>query len=410
MSATTLLVLVACILIAAKTAGWLCQRVGIPSVLGQLLAGVVAGPSILGWIHPDVTLNSLATIGVIILMFIAGLETDMRQMRQVGKAAFVSAAVGVVVPFIAGTIFARALGYSLPISLFLGTLLTATSVSISAQTLKELGKLHTKEGTTILGAAVIDDVLGLIVLSLILAFTLGQNPVWSIVKMVLYFPVAYLLGYYGFPLLSRWLPRMLALEVRIGLVLALVLLYAWSAQELGSVAAITGAYIAGLLVSRTEMREWVHDGVSKIGYAFFIPIFFIYVGVEASFGSVWHLSPFFLVSFLVIALVTKIIGCGGGALLCRFKPAEALTVGVGMISRGEVALITATLGLQARLINSTLFSVVILITMVTTLVTPLLLKLTYILRSRHLALPSLVVAPMDIEEPPVELQEEGHVR
>ena len=176
MSVTTLLVLIAGLLIAAKCVGWLCQRIGVPTVLGQLVVGVLAGPSLLNWVHPDPLVNSFSTIGVILLMFIAGMETDMKQMRQVGVTAFVSASAGVVIPFVAGTAFSYALGYTLPMSFFLGTLLTATSVSISAQTLKELGKLHTKEGTTILGAAVIDDVLGLIVLSLILAFTLGQNP------------------------------------------------------------------------------------------------------------------------------------------------------------------------------------------------------------------------------------------
>jgi Kef-type K+ transport system membrane component KefB len=381
MPVTTLLVLIACLLIAAKFAGWVCQRIRLPSVLGQLLVGVVLGPSLLGWVHPEPIMDAFANIGVIILMFIAGLETDMKQMRQVGAAAFTSASMGVICPFIAGFAFALALGYSLPVSLFLGTLLTATSVSISAQTLKDLGKLTSKEGTTILGAAVIDDVLGLIVLSLILAFTLGQNPVWAIVKMIVYFPVAYLLGHYGFPALSRWLPRLLALEVRIGLVLALVLLYAWSAESLGNVAAITGAYIAGILVNRTDMREWVHDGVSKIGFALFIPLFFVYVGVEANFQSVWHTPLLPLLGFVGIAIATKIVGCGSGALVCRFKPLEALTVGVGMISRGEVALITGTIGLQAGLITPSLFSTVILISLATTLITPLLLKLVYLIPS-----------------------------
>src|SRR6266576_4330817 len=209
MSPTTLLILIACLLIAAKTVAWLCHRLHIPAVVGQLLVGVIAGPSLLSWVHLDPVLNGFANIGVILLMFMAGLETDMRQMRQVGGAAFVSASMGVILPFIAGTVFALALRYPLLVSLFLGTLLTATSGSISAQTLKDLGKLTTKEGTTILGAAVIDDVLGLIVLSVILAFTLGQNPLWSILKMALYFPIAYLLGHYGFPLPSCWLPRLL---------------------------------------------------------------------------------------------------------------------------------------------------------------------------------------------------------
>ena len=408
MSVTTFLVLIACLLIAAKFAGWLCQRVGIPSVLGQLLLGVLVGPSLLGWVHPGNLLDTFGNLGVILLMFIAGIETDMQQMRQVGRAAFISATAGVILPFIAGTAFSLALGYTLPVSLFLGTLLTATSVSISAQTLKDLGKLTTKEGTTILGAAVIDDVLGLVVLSVILAFTLGQNPTWVIVKMVLYFPVAYLLGHYGFPLLSRWLPRLLALEVRIGLILALVLLYAWSAQEIGNVAAITGAYLAGILVARTDMREWVHDGLSKIGYALFIPLFFVYVGIEADFHSVWQTPLLLLLGFIGIAIVTKVLGCGFGVLLCGFRPDEALKVGVGMISRGEVALITATIGLQAGLIHASLFSIVILISLVTTLVTPLLLKLVYLLPSRASEEVRLVTDLIDSQEA-LQVQEESHV-
>jgi Kef-type K+ transport system membrane component KefB len=409
MSATVLLIVLACLLLAAKGAGWICHRLHIPAVLGQLLVGVIAGPSLLGWVQVNGTLNSFATLGVIILMFIAGMETDMRQMRQVGGAAFVSASLGVICPFLVGTVFALALHYSLPVSLFLGTLLTATSVSISAETLKDLKKLRSKEGTTILGAAVIDDVLGLIVLSIILAFTLGQNPTWSIVKMLLYFPLAYVIGYYGFPLLSRWLPRLLALEARIGLVFALVLLYAWSAEELGSVAAITGAYLAGILVSRTEMREWVHDGLSKMGYSFFVPLFFVYAGIEANFRAMFAVPPLLLIGFVLIAVVTKVIGCGGGALACRFKPLEALAVGVGMVSRGEVALITATIGLQARLIDASLFSIVILISLLTTLVTPLLLKLVYLLPTPVALRVVERIAQIAHSEEMLSVQEESHV-
>ncbi len=419
MSATVLLALLACLLIAAKCAGWVCHRLHVPAVLGQLLIGVIVGPSVLGWVQVSGTLDSFANLGVIILMFIAGIETDMKQMRKVGGAAFVSALMGVVCPFVVGTAFALALHYTLPVSLFLGTLLTATSVSISAETLKDLKQLTSKEGTTILGAAVIDDVLGLVVLSLILAFTLGQNPTWAIVKMVLYFPIAYVLGYYGFPLLSRWLPKLLALEARIGLIFALILLYAWSAQELGSVAAITGAYMAGILVSRTEMREWVHDGLSKMGYAFFIPLFFVYAGIEANFRVMLHVPPLLLIGFVVIAVVTKVIGCGGGALTCRFQPLEALKVGVGMISRGEVALITATIGLQAGLVDASLFSIVILIALITTLVTPLLLKLVYLIpaptadvveRIEHIAHPVVEqIEQLAHSDETLHLQEESHV-
>jgi Kef-type K+ transport system membrane component KefB len=356
-------------------------------------------------VHPTLLTDTFSHIGVILLMFIAGLETDTRQMRQVGKVAFISASMGVLLPFAAGTAFALASHYSLPASLFLGTLLTATSVSISAQTLKDLGKLTSKEGTTILGAAVIDDVLGLLVLSALLAFTLGQNPVGSLLKMVLYFPIAFVVGRYLFPLLSHWLPRLLAVEVRLGFVLALVFFYAWSAESLGNVAAITGAYIAGVLMSSTDMREWVHDGMSKLGYSLFIPLFFIGIGTQATFQGIWD-SPslvWFSLSLIGIGIVTKVVGCGGGALLGGFRPEEALKVGVGMISRGEVALITATIGLQAGLVTPALFSATVLMTIITTVVTPPLLKLVYRVRPVPLAHPlpeasEAALAMSDVEE------------
>ena len=158
-TSSSFLIVLACLLIAAKIAGYLSQKLGIPAVLGQLTIGILVGPSVLGWLHPEPLINSFASLGVILLMFIAGLETDMMQMRRVGGAALVSACLGVMLPFVAGSALTYASGYSLPVSLFVGTLLTATSVSISAQTLKELGKLRTKEGTTILGAAVIDDLV-----------------------------------------------------------------------------------------------------------------------------------------------------------------------------------------------------------------------------------------------------------
>jgi Kef-type K+ transport system membrane component KefB len=377
MSTTAFLLVLVCLLISLKIAGWVFQHLHFPVVIGQLLVGVIAGPSVLGWVHPSQILDVFSSIGVILLMFIAGLETDMKQMRAVGGAAFTAASLGVVLPFVAGTAFGVVAGYSIPVCLFLGTLLTATSVSISAETLKDLGKLNTKAGTTILGAAVIDDVLGLVVLSVILAVTLGQNPTWSILKMALYFPVAYLIGHYGFPLLSRRLPRTLALETRLGLVLALVLLYAWSAESLGNVATITGAYIAGILVNRTDMREWVHDGLSKMGYALFVPLFFASIGIAANFQSVAAVPLFLMIGFVTIAILTKILGCASGAFLWRFGAHEAWTVGVGMISRGEVGLITASIGLQAGLLTPALFTIMILVTFITTMITPVLLKLLY---------------------------------
>ncbi len=377
MSTTTFLLVLVCLLVSVKIAGWIFQHLRFPVVIGQLLVGIIAGPSVLGWVHPSEMLDIFSTIGAILLMFIAGLETDMKQMRAVGGAAFTAASLGVVFSFVAGAAFALIVGYPLPVCLFFGALLTATSVSISAGTLKSMGKLNTKAGTTILGAAVIDDVLGLVVVSVILAVTLGQNPTWAILKMVIYFPVAYLLGHYGFPFLSRRLPRTLALETRLGLVLALVLLYAWSAESLGNVATITGAYLAGILVNRTDMRDWVHDGLSKMGYSLFVPLFFASIGIAASLQTITQVPFFLLVGFVLVAILTKILGCATGAFIWRFKAHDAWTVGVGMITRGEVELIAAAIGLQAHLLTPTLFSVTILIILVTSMLVPVLLKMLY---------------------------------
>jgi Kef-type K+ transport system membrane component KefB len=377
MSTTAFLLVLVCLLVSLKIAGWIFHYLRFPVVIGQLLVGIIAGPSVLGWVHPSQVLDVFSTIGAILLMFIAGLETDMQQMRAVGGAAFTAASLGVVFSFASGTAFALLVGYPLPVSLFFGALLTATSVSISAGALKSMGKLNTKAGTTILGAAVIDDVLGLIMVSVILAVTLGQNPTWAIVQMFLYFPVAYLLGHYGFPFLSRRLPRTLALETRLGLVLALVLLYAWSAVYLGNVATITGAYIAGVLVNRTDMSEWVHDGISKMGYPLFVPLFFASIGISASFQTIAQVPLFLVVGFVVIAILAKILGCATGAFIWRFKAHDAWTVGFGMITRGEVELIAAAIGLQAGLLTPALFSITIVVILVTTMLTPVLLRLLY---------------------------------
>jgi len=377
MSTTTFLLVLVCLLVAVKLASWIFQQLRFPVVIGQLLVGIIAGPSVLGWVHPSQGLDIFSNIGAILLLFIAGIETDMKQMREVGGAAFTAAVLGVLLSFVAGAAFAWIVGYPLAVCLYFGALLTATSVSISAAALKNMGKLNTKAGTTILGAAVIDDVLGLVVVSVILAVTLGQNPTWAILKMVLYFPVAYLIGHFGFPFLSRHLPRMLALEARIGFVLALILLYAWSAESLGSVATITGAYIAGVLVGRTEMREWVHDGISKMGYALFVPLFFASIGIAANFQSISQISIYLIAGFVLVAILAKIFGCAAGAFIWRFKAHDAWTVGFGMITRGEVELIAAAIGLQAGLLSPALFSVTVLIILVTSMLAPILLKLLY---------------------------------
>ena len=300
------LLLFAGLLIGAKVVGWCSQKLGMPSVLGQLVVGILIGPSLLGWVHSNLVIETFSNIGVIILMFIAGLETDTKQMRQVGRVAFFSASLGVILPLVAGTLFALSQHHSAATSLFLGTLLTATSVSISAQTLKDLGKLTSKEGTTILGAAVIDDVLGLLVLSAMLAFTLGQ-PRWSILKMAIYFPVSFIIGRYLFPLLSHWLPACLPLRCALGSSSH------WSSAMPGlRVAGQRGGHHRRLYCrcadETTDMRVW-GNGHVQLGYSLFIPFFFVGIGIQATFQGIWASPSLIWFSLgLIPGIVTKVVG------------------------------------------------------------------------------------------------------
>lgn len=377
MSSLELLGQVALILVAAKFAGIASQRFGLPAVFGKLLVGVLLGPSLLGFIHNGPALRTIADIGVLLLMFIAGLETDVEQMRRVGAASFLAAVGGVILPFVGGVALSLAFGLSVPTALFIGAILTATSVSISAQTLRELGRLQSREGTAILGAAVIDDVLGVLVLAVVTGMAKGDSSFWPAIKMAIFLPVACLAGTRLLLPVVNWLSRHLTPDTILALVIAAVLAYSWAAESLGSMAAITGAYVAGLLLARAPVMRVLDRSVSTIGYAFFIPIFFVSVGMQAELSGLIA-TPLLAGLLIVVAVLSKAVGCWAGALLGRFTLGESLRVGVGMISRGEVALVVAAAGLQAGLINNAEFSVAIVMTLFTTLVTPLLLRLTYL--------------------------------
>jgi Kef-type K+ transport system membrane component KefB len=377
METIELLLPLALILIGARLVGRLSQRFGLPAVLGELLAGLILGPSLLGWVQTGEVLNAVAGIGVLLLMFIAGLETDLSGLQRVGKPSSYAAVAGVILPFLGGVAVGMAFGLDTATSLFLGTALTATSVSISVQTLRELGRLQSKEGLIILGAAIIDDVLGILLLSVVLAVAgQGGNPLLAVGKVVLFFPIALVVGNIVVTPLVQWIHRHHAREAGFALILAVVLVFAWAAEALGGLAAITGAYLAGVLVARMpDAREWVVEGASVMGYGLFVPVFFVTVGLTTDVRSVM-LAPALTLTVIVVAVATKGIGSAIGARAGGCDPREARAVGAGMIARGEVALVMATLGLSSGLLNETSFTVVVLMTVVTTLLTPLLLKLT----------------------------------
>jgi Kef-type K+ transport system membrane component KefB len=301
-------------------------------------------------------------------------------MKQAGKASTLTAVGGVVLPLAAGLWVGQVFGLEWHHALFLGAVLTATSVSISAQTLREFGRLRSREGSTILGAAIIDDVLGVLVFALVMALSGGGNMLLTVGKMLLFFPIAWLIGDKVVPVVVRWERHLHHREASLALLLGLLLVYAWSAEVLGSVAAITGAYLLGVVVARhADASHIVHAGTSSLGYAFFIPIFFINIGLQASAAGLLA-APMLTIVLVVVAIATKVVGGGVGAWLGGFKGRAPLQIGIGMISRGEVALVIAGAGLANGLLTADLFSVLIVVTLATTLVTPPLLRWSFAAR------------------------------
>jgi len=381
------------IITGAKAGGWLANRLRQPAVLGELLVGLLLGPSLLnlmGWPmlvnarEPHLlteTVFELAELGVVCLMFLAGLEIDPREMRRAGRVAALAGVSGVIVPLVLGGLVALPFGYRGQAAIFVGVILTATSVSISAQTLLELGKLRSREGLALLGAAVIDDVLVILLLSIFTAMAEGgASPGTALnvlLKMMAYLSVTTLLGFFLLPRLAEWVHGQPISEGLAALVLVTALLFAWSAEVVGGLAAITGAFIAGVGFGRSRLRDEIERNMHTITYAFLVPIFFVSIGLKTNARLLAGPDVAFALALVLVAAISKVVGCGLGARLGGYTNQESLRVGVGMISRGEVGLIVASVGVDAGLIKTELFSVVTFIVLVTTLVTPLLLRLTF---------------------------------
>jgi len=378
---TEFLVTIIIVLVAVKLAGELSIRIGQPSVFGKLLVGLIVGPSLLGIIHETELLKELAEVGVLFLMFIAGVETDVQEFLKTAKGAAIAAVMGVVAPLAAGYWLAVAYGYDWARALFVGTILVATSVSISVQTLRELGRLQTREGFTILGAAVIDDILGLVTLSVVLGLTLGQGAgaVGIAVlgaKVVLFFAAGVFIGLY-------FIPKVLDYAFRLGVTvpvltagILIALVYAVGAELMG-MAGIVGAYLAGLMISMTPHQHDIFERMESVGYSFFIPFFFVSIGIAADARGLTGDLIMFTVIATFLTVLTKVIGCGAGAMLSGLDFRGALGVGAGMVARGEVALIVAKIGLDSGLIGEALFTSMVVVAIVTTVVTPPMLRLVF---------------------------------
>ena len=419
-----LLLLLTLIIIAAKLAGALANRLGQPAVFGEIFVGLVLGPTVLNVLSWSLfaptaaagaaesvallpAVRDLAEIGVVLLMFVAGLETDIAELRRVGKVAFWAAFGGVVLPMAGGA--AVAVFFEFPLyweGIFIGAILTATSVSISAQTLIELGALRSREGATILGAAVIDDVMGIIILSLVVAFArasaggvdLGQIAVVA-VRIAAFFAIAIALGRFLGPLL-RWASALGVSQAVLSAAVAVAFLYSWAAEYFGAVAAITGAYVAGVLVAQTEFKKQVDAGIHALTYSVFVPVFFIGIGLQAN-GRELGERAAFTVALVVTAIVTKAVGCAVFARMFGFSTQESIRVGAGMISRGEVGLIVAGYGLSNGLIQRDVFSASLIMVLATTMVTPPTLRFLFPRRPPHTVLVEETIAgpPHAVEMP-----------
>ncbi|USK62121.1 cation:proton antiporter [Peribacillus asahii] len=361
------------ILIASKIAGSLSVRLGQPSVLGKLLIGIVLGPSVLGLVNESETLAEFSQIGVILLMFIAGLETDVEEFKRTGKASTLVGLGGIIVPLVLGYFAGVVLNLTTMESLFLGLLLSATSVSISVQALKEMNQLKTREGTTILGAAVIDDVVVIIALAFLMSFAGGDvNLTTVILKKILFFAGAILVGWKVVPWFLNKFTSLKVTETVISSALIICFTYAYLAEYTG-VAAIIGAYIAGVAISVTNYKHEIFEKVETISYSIFVPVFFTSIGITAEFSGISE-NLGLIIMLSILAILTKLVGSSVGAKVAGFGWNSSLGIGAAMVSRGEVALIMATIGLEAKLLSQDMFAVIVVVVLVTTIVTPPMMK------------------------------------
>ncbi len=375
----------ALIFLSTKLLGILTRRVNMPQVVGALLAGLVLGPAVLNILHETEFITNLSEIGVIVLMFTAGLETSIKDLKKCGLASSVIAIIGVIVPLIGGAVlghFSSVGGKSLMENIFIGVVLTATSVSITVETLKEMGKLNTKVANTILGAAIIDDVLGIVILTIVssLGNTSGEsvNVAVILLKVFLFFVFAGVVGFIFSKLFSMWFDNSKK-DLRRYVIVAFVfcLLLSFAAEEYFGVADITGAFLAGLILSGTKESHYISARFETLSYLFLSPIFFASVGINATIGSMNSALIIFTILLVIIAVLSKIVGCYFGARLCKFNNREGIQIGTGMVSRGEVALIVANKGKALGLVNDVLFAPIIIMVVITTIIAPILLKLSF---------------------------------
>ena len=375
----------AIIIIAAKLFGILARKCKAPQVVGEIIAGLLIGPSILGLVDQSDFILQMAEIGVILLMFSAGLETDLKELMKTGPIAALIACAGVFIPLVLGALYYMVFYGFAPWgsnefyeAVFIGTILTATSVRITVQSLKEMGKLKGRVGTTILSAAIIDDVIGIIVLTFVIGFkNPDSKPSTVVVNTILFFVLAVGVGFISYKIF-KWIDKRYPHTRRIPIAgLAYCFIMSYVAEQYFGIADITGAYVAGIILCSINDSEYIERKIDINSYMLFGPVFFASIGLKTDLNDVTGGILLFAVGFVIVGLISKIIGCGLMARICRFKGKDALKIGVGMMTRGEVALIVAQKGLSMNLIDPVYFTAVILLIIVSSISTPIVLKFLY---------------------------------
>ena len=373
------------LLFMAKAFGLLAKRFGIPEVVGQIVAGLVFGPALLGVVQETDFLEQMAEIGVMMIMFEAGLNTNLNEMKKTGVKAAVIALIGVLVPMALGALlYIPFYGLGDPDmllkGLFIGTIISATSVSITVAALQELGHLNDTVGTAITGAAIIDDVIGIVALTVVISMKGGDgsdNIGMVLLKVVLFFALAIGSGLIInklMHLLDEHFPHTRRIPIAS---LCYCFILGYIAETYFGIADITGAYLAGVVLCNLSDREYIEKKVDISSYMVFAPLFFTGIGLKTSFGAMGVKLLVFSILFTIVALLSKVIGCGGSARLLGFNKSDSMKIGIGMMSRGEVALITAQKGLAAGLLSSDFFTAIILLIVVSSIVTPIFLKRAY---------------------------------
>ncbi|MBR4223253.1 MAG: cation:proton antiporter [Oscillospiraceae bacterium] len=375
----------AIIIVSAKLIGLLAQKLKAPQVVGEIVAGLIVGPCCFGIVGQSDYLSLIAEIGVVMLMFSAGLETNFRDLMKTGPKALITACVGVFVPLIGGTLlYLTFYGYDgigtehFFKALFIGTIMTATSVGITVQTLKELGHLKGEIGTLIMSSAIIDDVLGIVVLTFVIGLrSPGTSAVSVIIKVLLFLLASVGFGFITYHIF-KWLDKHHPHQRRVPILsLALCMFFAFAAEKFFGIADITGAYVAGLILCNLKDSDYIARKVDINSYMIFGPVFFASIGLKTTFSGFDRELVLFSAGFVVVALLTKVVGCGLAARLLGEKTRDSLKVGVGMMTRGEVALIVAQKGLSVGMLDAKYFASVIVLIIVSSISVPIILKVLY---------------------------------